>query len=91
MYEITLKDTIGKIEGFPISIISYIFKNYMKSKIEKLKDIQYDIYAVFVWSNTKEGHSFWKEILLDRNYSLFFDKYPELIDKPKHLPFLVFD
>ncbi len=30
----------------------------------------------FVFEETKEGHSFWTEVLLNKNFDLFFEKYP---------------
>lgn len=34
----------------------------------------------FLWSNTKEGHSFWYSIVFDRNIDVFYEKYPKKTD-----------
>jgi hypothetical protein len=30
----------------------------------------------FTWSDTPEGKEFWKEVIINRNYKLFYEMYP---------------
>ena len=30
----------------------------------------------FTWSDTNKGHEFWEDIIVNKNFDLFFEKYP---------------
>lgn len=31
----------------------------------------------FVWAETVEGYGFWHEVIVNKNFDLYFDKYPK--------------
>jgi len=43
----------------------------------------------FDWFETPEDYSFWKSVLNDGNYTLFFEKYPEPAEAPQDAKVLV--
>ena len=35
----------------------------------------------FSWEDSMEGFNFWKEIIWNRNFAIFYEKYPKASDK----------
>lgn len=70
----------GDLKGFPKEIIVYMLK-YQEEQGNK-KDIS--VFEEnrtrcegFVWHKTKEGYWFWDEVIREKNFDLFFEKYPK--------------
>jgi len=76
-------DLIGDIEGFPIEVVQKmvdeqiaqgtpmdisVFQNNKSSSCE---------YGGFTWTNTPDGQRFWANIIVHKNFDMFFEKYPK--------------
>ena len=78
------KDLIGDLKDFPIEVVEKMLE-YQNKQVGK-KDIsvfQKDRCEDtggkgFSWSATTEGHYFWKNVIRDRNFDLFFERYPKV-------------
>lgn len=73
---------IGDLKGFPSEIIDMMLeRSSIKYEIsEALECLQRNRKASspgFLWSNTTEGHRFWDDVISDRKFDVFFEKYPK--------------
>lgn len=79
----------GDLEGFPIEVIEkmlyYQVEQGNKEDITIFKRSPNANYNMggFQWSNTPDGYSWWNEVLNERNFNLFFKKYPKKSSYPK--------
>jgi len=87
----------GEVTGFPLEVVDKMLEKqveqYNKANVEVFENsIIADLSSGgFAWSNTKEGHNFWRKIIVHENFDLFFEKFPkeELIEEKspqKELP-----
>lgn len=67
-------DLIGEIKDFPIEIVQVMVDERTKQGMQIFQENPDD---GFIWSNSKEGHEFWAEIIFEKNFDLFFQKYPQ--------------
>lgn len=86
-FEIKLGDYVpkGEIEGFPIEVV----EKMVKYQIEEdggfdIDGFEEDRLGGFTWKRTPEGQEFWNEVIENRNFDLFFSKYPKEIDFMKN-------
>lgn len=71
----------GVLEGFPEEIVSRML-HYQQEQGNR-RDIEVferdrcagSIDGGFTWGRTKEGFTFWKEVIENRNFNIFFDRY----------------
>ena len=77
-YKVTEKDLIKDLEGFPIEVVEKMLE---KQKLQKgctdITVLQNIICGGFQWDITSEGFEFWEGIILRKDFSLFFTKYPK--------------
>ena len=75
-YDLTEKDAIGKIKGWPLEIITLaLFETYLARSNFYLEDLQRQgVDYAFIWDNSKDGQEFWKSIL-DKNFDIFYKTY----------------
>ena len=73
----------GELKGFPPEIVEKMLYYQEKqgnkrdvSVFEKFKEAA-DSDEGFCWATTEEGCSFWKIVIVDKNFDLFFEKYPK--------------
>lgn len=66
----------GEIKNFPKDIVDVMIKRQVEqggkadvSVFEKDKE------AGFIWMDTIEGASFWNEVIINKNFILFYNKY----------------
>lgn len=79
MYKVTEKDLIGDIKDFPIEVVQKMLERQVEQWNEE--DVQvFQIIAIggFDWSTSEEGLTFWKEVIRQKNFDLFFKKYPRV-------------
>lgn len=84
MYIVQYSDLIGNISEFPIEIVQKMVER--STEQEKWVDnigmstFQNHISSAgsggFNWGATSEGHVFWRGIIENRRFDLFFDLYP---------------
>lgn len=71
----------GDLKGFPKEIIARMLdyqveQGYLRNTraFEKYKAVKY---GGFEWSETKEGWEFWNEVINNKNFDYFFERYPK--------------
>lgn len=86
--KISEKDLIGNLEGFPIEVVEIMLKRQEEQgNVANVMVFQNEIRAGamaqgFNWVISPEGEDFWKKVVLEKNFELFFEKYPMELDMP---------
>lgn len=81
--KITKKDLIGEIEGFPIEVVRAMVKEQIRQENNADVKVFQERYKAskyaggFDWIDTEDGYEFWAEVLGDRDFDEFFEKYPK--------------
>lgn len=77
-YKVTKKDLIEGIKDFPIEVVEKMLEKMQEQRMSTdIKILQDTICGAFQWDKTSEGYDFWKNVILYKNFSLFFEKYPK--------------
>lgn len=77
-YKVTEKDLIRNIEGFPIEVVEKMLeKQQIQRGYTNITTLQDSVCGTFQWCNTSEGHDFWRKVILNKDFNLFFKKYPK--------------
>ena len=82
-YNITENDINGKIEGFPVGVVVRMMEEQElqgnKPDIRVFqKRISVDkIGGGFNWRETDAGIGFWMDVIRNKKFELFFEKYSE--------------
>ena len=77
---VTKADLIGKMEGYPLEVFDKMlerqFEQYGKCNMTAFQrcDIQ-----GFSWEHSPEGCDFWWDVIIDRNFDIFFARYPKQV------------
>ena len=79
MYKVTEKDLIGDIKDFPIEVVQKMLERQVEQGNEENVQV-FQIIALdgFDWSTSEEGLTFWKEVIIQKNFDFFFKKYPRV-------------
>lgn len=78
----------GDLEGFPKEVVNkmldYQYEQTGKRDITVLeKNMESSTMCkVFDWGKTPEGYFFWGEVIVYRNFDVFFDRYPKKESEP---------
>ena len=72
-----------KLSGFPLAVIDKML--YYQTLQGNKRDItvfqrettQNQNDNGFTWNDTREGYDFWNAIIINKNFNLFFEKYPK--------------
>lgn len=80
--KITKKDLIGAIKDFPLEIvqkmIDYQFNSNGINNIKILQDpLLIETDYVFDWFKTIEGYEFWDRVIHNKEFEIYFKKYPK--------------
>lgn len=73
----------GQLEGFPTEIVEKMLDYQEQQGNERdISVFEKDIFAGkrskgFIWDETLEGADFWNEVIEQRNFQVFFDRYPK--------------
>ena len=73
----------GNIEGFPVEVIAKMLeRQYEQSKVVDVSVFENNKAASvrisgFFWADTVEGSDFWDRVVMGRDFSEFFKKYPK--------------
>lgn len=74
----------GLIHDFPKDILEKMMQNQMNqgnpadaTVFEEKRDKQLDD-GGFNWKDTPEGENFWFQVIVSKNFQMFFDRYPEV-------------
>ena len=82
-FKVSEKDIIGDIAGFPKEVLELMLERQYeqtgKINIEVFKDnrISGKPGLGFMWSESKEGYYFWECVIRNKNFDVFFEKYPK--------------
>ena len=83
MYKVKQSDLKGQIEDFPIEVVQRMVECQAeqgnKANVGVFQKYAFtdDDNGGFEWSRTKEGHAFWRDIIGNINFDVFFKKYPK--------------
>lgn len=80
-YDITEKDMIGQLKGFPVGVVVRMIEEQEKQGNEPDVTLFQKLTSAgddgFVWGESEAGHDFWYEVIREENFKLFFERYPE--------------
>lgn len=88
MIEVTEKDLVGKLTGFPIEVVQMmILRQVDQGNQPNVQKFQNEPRASregrgFTWENTIEGYEFWEKVINDRQWKVFFGRYPHAVEMP---------
>ena len=80
-YNITKKDMVGELKGFPVGIVVRMMEEqeaqgnepdvtiFQKNRMNSSKG--------FIWDKTIDGQGFWYKVINFKDFNLFFERYPE--------------
>lgn len=78
IYKVKEEDLVGRIKNFPIEVVNKMIERQFDQRGKRdVKVFQEVLGSVFCWADTIEGHEFWSDVLLSKNFALFFKKYPK--------------
>jgi hypothetical protein len=81
IFNVEKSDLVGGIENFPIEVVEKMIEEQVRQdNIPNVEVFQKcatldDDDGGFTWKNTKDGEKFWKEVIVENNFDLFFKKY----------------
>jgi hypothetical protein len=82
--KITTADLIGSIKNFPIEIVEKMVEEQVRqgnradvSVFQRCAIAGADV-GGFDWCATKESRFFWVEVITEKNFEKFFEKYPKV-------------
>jgi hypothetical protein len=76
---------MNNLSRFPPEIIELVktrIKDTGKDLNTELSKFDECIFEGFVWKTSPEGHRFWNDILVDKKFGVFYEKYPLNAEKP---------
>lgn len=81
--KITEKDLVGDIKDFPIEVV----QRMVDEQVSQGNPADVSVFQQFVladddkggffWVKTTDGEDFWHKVIANKNFDLFFDKYPK--------------
>ena len=82
MYKVTEKDLIGDIKDFPIEVVQKMLERQVEQghteDIKAFQEFSCSTFDGFDWSTSEEGFTFWNKVISQKNFDLFFKKYPRV-------------
>ena len=79
----------GQLEGFPKEIVERMLECQVEQGNEKDVSVFETIldadryFGGFTWRDTIEGSNWWSEVIDNKNFNMFFNKYPKTSQYPK--------
>ena len=83
IYKVTEKDLVGQIKDFPIEVVQKMIERQVEQGNEddvtvfQTDRLEYRGHGGFDWGKTREGDSFWCNVIDLKNFDVFFEKYPK--------------
>lgn len=78
----------GELEGFPKEVVDLMLeRQFEQIGIRDVTVFEACRYANvdtggFKWGETEEGHDFWCAVVYNRNFDVFFERYPKKESEP---------
>ena len=86
-YIVKPEDIKGDIAGFPIEVVQrMVDESASQSWHEGVEVFQLDKTNGFSWGDSREGAGFWVDVIGNKNFDLFFERYPKTSDVPFVIP-----
>ena len=89
-YKVKQEDLIGNIAGFPIEVVQAMVDEQVRhgnpadvTVFQKNIELD-DSKGGFDWDESIEGHRFWSDIIYNKNFDLFFKRYPKWQCNKRH-------
>lgn len=89
-YGLTKSDLTGSFKGLPLGLVVRLLEEHeiwckrrkhidvdISTYFDTIKNLKDGINGMFDWNHTEAGHFFWRKVLMNKDFDLFFDKYPE--------------
>ena len=81
MYKVKKSDLKGQIKDFPIEVV----QKMVEKQVHQGNKADVKVFQVkadsccdgFEWARTIEGDSFWRNVIYQADFPLFFEKYPK--------------
>ena len=87
MYKVKKSDLKGQIKDFPIEVVQKMVEKQVhqghKADVGVFQVKTDDSWNGFLWTRTIEGDSFWRNVIYQADFPLFFEKYPKKEEKKK--------
>lgn len=89
MFEVTEKDLVGELTGFPIEVVKMMIINQSdQGNVPNIRVFQNEDRAArdgggFNWDDTVDGFEFWSRVIGNHQWYVFFNRYPHAIEMPK--------
>lgn len=83
IFKVEPSDLVGDIENFPIEVVEKMIEEQVKQGncpcVEVFQQYSFagDSDNGFDWGSAGDGYDFWEEVIGERNFDLFFEKYPK--------------
>lgn len=83
VFEINKSHLVGKIADFPIEVVErMVYEQINQSQkpnptVFTIKNFAGPGEGGFSWALTEDGYAFWEKVIRDKNFDLFFSKYPK--------------
>ena len=84
---VTPSDITGSIKNFPIEVVKKMIEEQVNQGNEADVTVFQEergadkVLKGFTWYHTEDGFSFWQDVIINRNFDLFFEKYPKQDNK----------
>lgn len=76
-YKVKREDLIGDIKDFPIEIVQAMVDEQVRQRHKAdVSVFQEECLSGLIWASSVDGADFWRKVILYRDFSLFFEKYP---------------
>lgn len=86
-YKVKQEDLIGQLEGFPIEVVQKMVDEQVRqgnnADVSVFQGNAASLYSEggFLWRESLEGMLFWNNIIVNRQFNQFFEKYPRTLGK----------
>ena len=79
MYKVKQRDLIGEVKDFPIEVVQKMLEEQVRQGYKaNLTMFQKGRDDGFSWLDSPEGVDFWGRIIYNKDFDLFFKKYPKV-------------
>ena len=83
IFKVEQNDLVDGIKDFPIELVEKMIEEQVKQGIKADVEVFLKFPAAgigengFEWSIAEDGYDFWEKVIGERNFDLFFEKYPK--------------
>lgn len=83
VFEVTKRHLVGEIADFPIEVVERMVYEQVNQghlpnpTVFATKNSAPYCEGGFTWDVTKDGYNFWEKVIREKNFDLFFSKYPK--------------